>query len=403
MNDDIQQPQAPLTPDEQAVTDYLSGVLKDLPAPVAPASPDRERLEDLMMIRNEVGQAVITPVMSTTFDDVLKRAGANPAGNGFGRVLDWMAAGWGFRLTAAAAVMIIFAVGAVASSPNLMRSREATGGVAPSVASRAEDRRNMADNFASMQALPTTEEVRLHDVDGTLPATMHPSEGSKAEVWGNTMIRQGRVGLRHENPAEVQRKITDELTAYGGMVVKLSRSGVGEHTSVNMDVAVPSEKYGRFVTAVSAFGEVISQSESAEDAIADVISNEAALAEAKDYLKRLDALSDKTPANLAEAQHLERERRQARRDIERFQRALDMLKKRTSMASLSISISTKRADPVPPSPPTAFEKAFQEGLNGLTAFTAFLMQVAMVTLPLSIPVILLLVLLRRRRVPYAQQ
>ena len=409
----------PLTPDEQAVTDYLSGALKKLPPSVAPASEDRARLEELMELRNNVAAAEIAaPEMTTTFNDVVRRAAQRGAA---APILDWMSSRWGLRLTAAAAVFIVFVAGTVAVSPNMF-GRYSTG-MAPSAESASlgdiknqrhgGDRTTGTDFYNDIwypdpkagdtSTLKNGVTLETGGMKGwTTTATAGAADGGNIR-WANTMIRKGSLGLRHENPADIQRKILDELTVYGGVVINLTRNGVAENTSIGMEVSVPSEKFARFVVAVSAFGEVISQSESAQDAVGEIVDNEAALAEAKDYLKRLDTLAEKAPANLSEAQNLETERRRARYDIERYTRALDKLKERTSMATLNVSISTKRPETVV-TPPSAFQKAFADGLEGLMRFTAFLMQVLLVTLPLSIPLTIFLVMLRRRRnrVPYGQ-
>ncbi|MCC6575201.1 MAG: DUF4349 domain-containing protein [Planctomycetes bacterium] len=408
----------PLTPDEAAITDYLSGVLKNVPPPVAPASEDRARLEELMQLRNEISEAAIaTPDMTTTFNDVIRRAGKPGV---VGSLLDAMSSRWGFRLTAAAAVFVVFVSGLVISA------KLGSGGVAFNGVAQveqyptAEARRNgpNPNNLppADMSSSRGHDEASLRepltitlnkDVPPTYTGTFSTPESTPVgnkNIWANTMIRRGSLGLRHENPADIQRKILDELTMYGGLIINLNRNGVGENTAIGMELSVPSEKFAKFVVAVSAFGEVISQSESAQDAVGEIVDNEAALAEAKDYLKRLDTLAEKAPASLSEAQNLEAERRRARYDIERYTRALDKLKERTSMATLNVSISTKRPEIAVVAPASPFQKAVNDGLDGLTKFAAGLLQIFLVTLPLSIPLMIFLVVLlrRRRKVPYGQ-
>lgn len=396
MNTELTAPQKA----ELALHDFVSG------AGPRPADANTAEVEALQGLRSRVaGLNAQPPVMEARWDQVLARAGVGAAASR----RSWLPRSHAARAAVAATFVVVSAVGLWAAVRGPLYGEvsfnAAKGGmyeadaVLRSPTAQAEVQQGAAE--LPQVATATPAEAMDFPKDGALAS----SGENTATDWGNTLIREGSLTLRHKDPAEVQRKILDLLLVYGGQVLDLSRAGVGENTTVRMQLAVPTDKYARFVAESSAQGEVILQSESAKEAIGEIIDNEATLAEAQDYLKRLEALreaqKDRKDLSLSEFQDLERQLRNSRRDVQRLQSARDHLRDRTAMARLNLTVQAKAEEPPVYVAPGPFEEAWRDGTRTLERLGVFLLKALLGLLPLWIVAAAVLVWLWRRRRPRA--
>ncbi|CAG0986861.1 hypothetical protein PLCT2_02239 [Planctomycetaceae bacterium] len=373
-----------LTKDDDAVLDYVSKLRESLAPAQGTPSEDRVHAQEMKAMAAQISAMQIAePEMGVRFTDVLAKASVPTAS--IGAAFDRWTSGW--RLAAAfAACFCLTTIGMVViagltggdgrfAGPPLGK---ATG---TSEAAQVEQGRVKLPDAMSAEA----------------PQANPPEPHFKIGTTGNldTLMRSGTLGLRDENPAAIQRKITDALILAGGQITSLSRNGTGKDTVVRIDLAVTADKYLKFVNDISAYGEVIAQTEQAVDAGGDLINNEAALAEAQDYLKRLEALIEKGSNSLSEMQRLEAERRSVIRETERIKRTQAALKDRVAMARLSVTISA--VAPAVAESKGDFEAAFDDGWRAFTKISAFLLKALIASLPILLVIVLAVLIIKRIR------
>jgi hypothetical protein len=379
-----------LTKDDDAVLDYVSKLRESLAPAQGTPSEDRAHAQELKVMAGQINAMQIAePELGVKFSDVLSRASLPTAR--VGATFDRWTSGW--RVVAAVAACFILVVAGFAVVDGGVMPRMSDGTFASAAKAKAsggaEAQVELPDSISS--GAPTPGE-KQHEVDSRQPENRY-----QAGATGNldTLMRSGTLGLRDENPAAVQRKITDALILAGGQITSLSRNGTGKDTVVRIDLAVPAEKYLKFVNDISAYGEVVAQTEQAVDAGGDLINNEAALAEAQDYLKRLDALIEKGSNSLSEMQRLESERRSVVREVERIKRTQAALKDRVAMARLSVTISA--VAPTAPESKGDFEAAFDDGWRAFTKISAFLLKALIASLPILLVIVLAIFIIKRIR------
>lgn len=388
-----------LSHDELAVLDHVSGLTAYLPAPLDQPCADRAIVGELMAMRANVGSVAITPPkMKLTFDDILRAARAaeeaGPAPEDSAalaaqaqrdpRVIYWLTSRWGIGLVTAASVAVAFITGAMLVTPLGLD--------------------------ASPMALEGSKQVELYPLapyaDGSvqviqsvtdgLPSRPTPtSQSSPVDVAPPSLVRSGSIHLRHEDPGSIQQRVTDLVTGEGGAVTNLTRQGTGRGTEVSIQVAVPAHRWRSFLTTIGTLGEVLGQTEAADEMTGQKIDLKARLAEAEDYLKRLDALAEKPQATLGETQNLERERRDTRREIERLKAALAALENRVALSRLDIRITAQA--PIAVEQPGPFEEAWKDGTQGLEKLTAFGLKAGVAGSPMLLAGALVYLALRRKR------
>lgn len=376
-----------LSKDEQAVLDHVSGLTRVLPEPSEPFCEDRAIVGELVAMRSQLGaMAIHPPKMRLTFDDILQAADNEPQPPTDNRIIYWITGRWGIGLVTAASVALALLTGAIVTGesrvmPSLVAQDESFG----PLASGSPESEQIAE------PVPADEGVRLSG------GSLRPPEpdGSPVDpgLYGS-IVRQGTIHLRHGDPAEVQRLVTELVTSSGGMVTNLTRQGSGEYTSVSISVAVPGDKYRDFKSEVSGFGEVLNETESTEDVTGQQVDLKSRLAEAEDYLARLDKLSE-TPNDLSSLQNLERERRETRLEIERYRRALQSLENRVALSRLDVQVTT--AAPAVEEH-SELGSAWHDGLEGLEDVSAFLIRAGLAGSPfLAIGAIAYFTLRRKRK------
>jgi hypothetical protein len=371
-----------LSKDEQAVLDHVSGLTRVLPEPCPPVSEDRAIVGELVAMRSQLGaMAIHPPKMRLTFDDVLRAADAEPQPPTDNRIIYWITGRWGIGLVTAASVALALMTGAIVTAKHDYKYSAALG------SSEDASPQASSDSLRLPDALGPAEEIAEPPMVATGNSPVDPG------LYGS-IVRQGTIHLRHADPAEVQRLVTELVTSSGGMVTNLTRQGSGEYTSVSISVAVPGDKYRDFKSKVSGFGEVLNETESTEDVTSQQVDIKSRLAEAEDYLARLDKLSE-TPNDLSALQNLERERRQTRLEIERYRRALQSLENRVALSRLDVQITT--AAPAVEDR-SELGEALHDGLEGLEDVSAFLIRAGLAGSPfLAIGAIAYYTLRRKRK------
>lgn len=388
-----------LSHDELAVLDHVSGLTAHLPAPVDQPCADRAIVGELMAMRAKVGSVAITPPkMKLTFDDILRAAdqtGPAPedsmALSGQGqrdpRVIYWLTSRWGIGLVTAASVAVAFITGAMLVTP---LGQDAS----PLIFTGQKNVEQFPVRKSPVNTLGLPDAVAADPVTASQPAPpeQHPSP---VDVALPSLVRSGSIHLRHEDPGSIQQRVTDLVTSEGGAVTNLTRQGTGRGTEVSIQVAVPAHRWRSFLTTIGTLGEVLGQTEAADEVTGQKIDLKARLAEAEDYLKRLDALAEKPQATLGETQNLERERRDTRREIERLKAALAALENRVALSRLDIRITAQA--PIAVEQPGPFEEAWKDGTQGLEKLTAFGLKAGIAGSPLLLAGTLAYLALRRKR------
>jgi hypothetical protein len=392
-----------LTQDERAVLDHVTGLTSVLPEPSGERCKDREIVGELVAMRSKVSTlATRTPNLRLSFDDILAAAHevptATPSQPRDARIFYYLSSRWGLGLMAAASVAAAFITGWIATSGaadySLSRMSESPRLVLPDALTSG----TYFDGNAQVQQFPAREYPERSSIQMNTP--QNPSSPD-APDFTNSLVRTGSLRLQHTNPADIQEEVLALVTIMGGFVTRLTRRGTGDDATVDLAVAIPSDKFAEFTKKTAVLGEVVSQTETAEDVSTQQIDLNARLAEAQSYLKRLDALAEKQ-ANIHDLQNYERNRREVRLEIERYNKAISALSNRTSYARLDLSIAATAPEPQPE--PGKLSEALDDGLQGLESTSAFLVRTGIAGSPvIALGTLIYLALRRKRRKALEQQ
>lgn len=374
-----------LSNDERAVLDHVTGLTSVLPEPQGAKCVDREFVGEMVAMRSKIRALAIDPPRpQLTFDDVL-RAASKPSQPQptEGRIFYHLSSRWGIGLMTAASVAVALVAGALATGGLPMASE--------AIAFNGKAQREQYPVRTTAAAASNAEAIVQFAGDGVSNDELGLSDSTG---FNSSLIRTGSISLKHSDPAEANRRITEVVTLMAGFVTRLTREGTGADATVYLEVAVPSDKFSEFTGKVGALGEVVSQTESAEDVSSQQIDLNARLTEAESYLKRLDALSDKQ-SNLQQTTEYERRRREVSLEIERYRKALSSLSNRTSYARLSISIAATALIVEEPHSPLA--QAWQDGVSGLEQVSAFMLRAGIAGSPFLLAGVLAYMGIRRKR------
>ncbi|MBK8207726.1 MAG: DUF4349 domain-containing protein [Planctomycetes bacterium] len=328
-------------------------------------------------MRSKVRALAITPpAMRLTFRDVLKAAEQVPPTPTNQRIFYHLSSRWGLGLVAAASVAVAMVTGMLATATLESFSRDG----------------NVFDGQAQVQQYPVRPEP--HPADNSAGVPQGGGGTDVVPALQGSLVRTGSIHLKHERPGDVYTQVTALVTILGGFVTRLTRQGSGEDATVELEVAIPSDKFSEFTVKTANLGEVVSQTESAEDVAGQQIDLKARLAESEAYLKRLDALSEK-PSNVSELAAYERQRREVALEIERYRRAIAALENRTSFARMNMSIAAKA--PAQPQAQGDLAKAWDDGVDGLEKTSAFMLKTGIAGSPVLLAGALVYLAIRRKR------
>lgn len=376
-----------LSNDERVVLDHVTGLCPVLPEPQGAKCVDREFVGELVATRSKVRALAITPPpLRLCFEDVL-HAARQPEPQTQNRIFYHLSNRWGLGLMAAASVAVALVAGTLATGGLVYLSESAS--------------RDIAFNGQSqVEQFPVRTPPSISTSPPDASAYSAESELINDAAIGSFLIRTGSISLKHADPAEANRRITEIVTLMAGFVTRLTREGTGPDAVVSIEVAVPSDKFGEFTGKVAALGEVVSQTESAEDVTSQQIDLNARLTEAESYLKRLDSLSDKQ-SNLQQVTEHERRRREVSLEIERYRKALSSLSNRTSYARLSINMAA--TEPMTDEDASPLAQAWKDGVSGLEQVSAFMLKAGIAGSPFLLAGALAYMGIRRKRRKELQQ
>ncbi len=379
-----------LSKDDNAVLDHVTGLCSVLPEPdgQAEGSEDRAIVGELVAMRSKVRALAITPPpMRLRFQDVLNAASHVPPPPTNQRIFYYLSSRVGLGLIAAASITVAVVTGGMVTGNFDLFERESRTAAKGSGSQVQQYPMAERDAFAEPQPYP------VDDTHGAPQGGAGDSPEVNPALQGS-LVRTGCLHLKHERPGDVYTQVTALVTILGGFVTRLTRQGSGEDATVELEVAIPSDRFSEFAVKTANLGEVVSQTESAEDVASQQIDLKARLAESEAYLKRLDALSDK-PGNANELAAYERQRREVSLEIERYRRAIAALENRTSYARMNLSIAAKA--PAPPQDQGELAKAWDDGVDGLEKTSAFMLKTGIAGSPVLLAGALVYLALRRKR------
>jgi hypothetical protein len=384
-----------LTKDERAVLDHVTGLCSVLPVPQGEPCKDREIVGELVAMRSKLSTLAITPPrMRLSFDDILRAAEQVPAVRPSsrlavppeGKIFYHLSSRWGLGLMAAASVAVAVITGMFATG--WKSANPAVAGEADLVMPGSLHNSPLGGAKAEVSQFP------IRTAPQAEPPIQIDSPLSANDINGS-LVRTGSLRLQAKNPADINAEVTALVTLMGGFVTRLTRQGTGDDTTIDIEVAVPSDRFAEFTKKTASLADVVSQTESAEDVSSQQIDLSARLSEAEAYLKRLDSLPDK-PSNLAELQDFERRRREVSLEIERYRKAQSSLSNRVSYARLNLHIAATA--PETQADQSKLSEALDDGLTGLESTSAFLVKTGIAGSPvLGLGALIYLALRRKRR------
>jgi anti-sigma factor RsiW len=218
-----------------------------------------------------------------------------------------------------------------------------------------------------------------------------PTEGQSAP--GPLIIRTARLRLLTKDFEAARQSVDRVARNVGGFMgqVDVARSG-NESRLLRATLRVPAARLDETLTALRALGEVIEESQGADDVTEQVLDLDARLANARNTEKRLNDLLLKRPGELADVLAAEREVARVREEIERLEAQRKNLDRRLTYATITLQVDEERKATLsmgPLTPSARFRNALVDGFRG--AFTSVL-EVSLLAVRV-VPVLLLWALL----------
>lgn len=188
------------------------------------------------------------------------------------------------------------------------------------------------------------------------PKTDHKLAIDGHPVDNRKVIRTGRVELVVAAYDDARGKLDALIKATGGYIdstqVERHESAVSDATFV---IRIPSDAFESVIPKLREIGEVTSETSNAADITDQFVDTEARLASDQKLETRLLELATARNGNLDQILAVERELARVRGEIESYQGHLKQWSDQVAMSTLTIAMSTRRAELVaaaPPPPPT---------------------------------------------------
>ena len=255
---------------------------------------------------------------------------------------------------------------------------------------------------AAKEAAPPAPPAADGDHKPKLAIDGHPADNRK-------VIRTGRVELVVASYDDARAKVDALIKATGGYIdstqVDRHEAAVSDATLV---IRIPSDAFESMIPKLREIGEVTSESSNAADITDQFVDTEARLASDQQLETRLLELATARNGNLDQILAVERELARVRGEIESYQGHLKQWNDQVAMSTLTIAISTRRAELVAAAPPTLGSQtkdAFHASVGALRDLGEWLVINGIAFLPwllIVVPVgVLARKLLRRVRLPRA--
>jgi len=206
------------------------------------------------------------------------------------------------------------------------------------------------------------------------PAPAPTAKDQKVGIDGQPVdhrkvIRTGRVELVVAAYDDARGKLDALIKASGGYIdstqVERHEAAVSDATFV---IRIPSDAFESIMPKLREIGEVTSESSNAADITDQFVDTEARLASDQQLEKRLLELATERNGNLDQILAVERELARVRGEIESYQGHLEQWNDQVAMSTLTIAMSTRRAELAAAPPPTLGSQtkdAFRESVSAL--------------------------------------
>ncbi|HEX4454717.1 MAG TPA: DUF4349 domain-containing protein [Kofleriaceae bacterium] len=186
------------------------------------------------------------------------------------------------------------------------------------------------------------------------------------------VIRTGKLEVVIATYESARTQIEAIVKASGGYIdstrVERAESRVSDATIV---IRIPADSFESILPQLRQLGEVASETTNAADITDQYVDTEARLASDQQLEKRLLELAAARNGNLEQILGVERELARVRGEIESYQGHLKMWNDQVSLSTLTLELSTKRAELPPPESPTLGSQtkgAFHDSVAALRGF-----------------------------------
>ncbi len=199
-----------------------------------------------------------------------------------------------------------------------------------------------------------------------------PQEADKAPPANvpRKIIYTASVDLVAEDLDKVEPQVPRIVQTFGGYISKQDLSGAtGSFRRASWTVRVPIDKFDAFLDAVAALGETQRRTLDTQDVTDKFFDTEARLKNKRVEESRLLKLLEERTGKLDEVIQVERELSRVRAEIEQLDGSLRLLTNLTSLSTVTITVSQRRADKPPESPlfGTVIGRTFFDSLDALIA------------------------------------
>ena len=178
------------------------------------------------------------------------------------------------------------------------------------------------------------------------------------------------------------KKLIDAVSKQGGYLSRMEMSGAsGSHRSGSWTVRVPLAEFDGFVNEVEKLGELERSSRDAQDVTEAYADLDARIRNKQSSEERLLTHLAKT-AELKDTLELERELTRVRGEIEQLQGQLNLLKNKTDLATVTISL-VERKGYIPPTKPTFLTQVQQTFDGSLQLLIEFGQKLALIAVAFS--------------------
>lgn len=232
---------------------------------------------------------------------------------------------------------------------------------------------------------------------GGAPAANQPQAGQPA--FDRLVIKTADLALQVESAREAEASVRAIVGRLGGYVVKVETSGSDEDLSARITFRVPAERFDEALSGVQGLAKkVLARTVSGDDVTEEFVDLESRLKNLNATRDRLQSFLDKA-TTVEDALNVNQSLSEIQGQIEQIRGRQQFLKQSAALSTISVSLS-----PVPPVAPIVDEDSWQPlavargALRGLVSFGQALGTIAIVALvwtPLWLPLVLLVLWLRR--------
>jgi hypothetical protein len=221
------------------------------------------------------------------------------------------------------------------------------------------------------------------------PAEAVPPRTVMQSPAGPMIARTARIHLL-TNDFDASRLAIDRIVRdHDGIMgqVDVDRGG-SESRLLRATVRVPSTRLEDALKALRALGEVIGESQGADDVTEQAIDLEARLTNHRNTEKRLNDLLLKRTGELADVLAAEREVARVREEIERLDAQRKNLDRRVSYAAITLQVNEQRKATLGMGPVTASARFYNAFVDGFRGAVSSLLEASLIVVRVA-PVLLL--------------